>query len=574
MKSVISSNVVPSFESFREFAKTYNRIPVSLAFQSDLETPLSAYLKLAQRENGFLLESVEKNEQVARFSIVGFEPTAVYEAKNGSLTHQAGKKRTVRKDPNPLQVIQKEVASIRQAPLEGAQGFLGGLVGFVGYDAVRYFEKLPSQKPDLLDLPDLFLMVTDQLALFDHLKRTLRLVVNVEIGPKTDLAKAYKAAVKRLAVLSQKMEKPLKGVGEIPVGPVTKPGPNDLFGFSSNMTQADFRGMVERSKEYIKAGDIIQVVGSQRFEKAVATDAVTIYRILRRLNPSPYMFILKAGGVELVGSSPEMMIKVQNGVVETRPIAGSRPRGRTPEEDKQLEESLLADQKEIAEHVMLVDLARNDLGRVCDFGSVQVGHFKRVERYSHVMHIVSDVTGRLQKGRTAYDAFQSCFPAGTLSGAPKIRAMEIIEELEPSRRGLYGGAVCAFGFDGNMDSAITIRSVVLKRTARSTASTGSPHARAARSERTMAYVQAGAGLVADSVAESEYMESCNKARAVLMAVGQAETTKPNSVHQRDTEIQRKNSLKKGERKKGKARSTPSGRSGPNAKHKRVRGVRS
>jgi anthranilate synthase component 1 len=264
--------------------------------------------------------------------------------------------------------------------------------------------------------------------------------------------------------------------------------------------------MVDRSKEYIKAGDIIQVVGSQRFEKEIKTDTVTIYRTLRRLNPSPYMFILKAGGTTLVGSSPEMMIKVQNGVVETRPIAGSRPRGKSAEEDKQLEESLLADEKELAEHVMLVDLARNDLGRVCDFGTVKVDHFKRVERYSHVMHIVSDVTGKLKKGKTAYDAFQSCFPAGTLSGAPKIRAMEIIEELEPTRRGLYGGAVVAFGFDGNMDSAITIRSAVIKE----------------KDKKRTAYVQAGAGLVADSVSESEYMESCNKARAVLMAIDQAE----------------------------------------------------
>jgi anthranilate synthase component 1 len=522
MKSPISSNVVPSLESFSQLAKSYNRIPVSLAFQSDLETPLSAYLKLAQGDHGFLLESVEKNEQVARFSIVGFEPTAVYEAKNGILTHSQGKKKTNQKVPNPLQVIQKEVSSIRQAPLEGAQGFLGGLVGFVGYDAVRYFEKLPSQKPDLLGLPDLFLMVTDQLALFDHLKRTLRLVVNVEVGPKTALPKAYAAAVKRLMDLSKKMEKPLKGVGEIPVGPVVKPGPNDLFGFSSNMTPENFKGMVDKSKEYIRAGDIIQVVGSQRFEKEIKTDAVTVYRILRRLNPSPYMFILKTGGVELVGSSPEMMIKVQGGIVETRPIAGSRHRGKNPEEDKQLEESLLQDEKEIAEHVMLVDLARNDLGRVCDFGTVKVDHFKRVERYSHVMHIVSDVTGKLKKEKTAYDAFQSCFPAGTLSGAPKIRAMEIIEELEPSRRGLYGGAVTAFGFDGNMDSAITIRSVVLKT----------------KGSKTTAYVQAGAGLVADSVAESEFMESCNKARAVLMAVGQAEKSKTKSQNEA-TKSQRK-----------------------------------
>ena len=503
MKTYSVPNVVPSFDSFSKLAKQYNRIPLSLAFQSDLETPLSAYLKLAKGDNGFLLESVEKNEQVARYSIVGFEPTGIYQAKDGVLTYSAGTRPTTQKASNPLRVIKEAVSSIRQAPLEGdGSGFLGGLVGFISYDAVRYFEKLPSRKPDVLGLPDIFLMVTDQLALFDHLKRVLRLVVNVEIGGKTDLKKAYDGAVKKLSGLSAELAKPLKGISEMPVTPVEKPGPNDLFGFKSNMTPEAFRGMVDRSKEYIKAGDIIQVVGSQRFEKEVRADAVAVYRVLRRLNPSPYMFILKMKGVDLVGSSPEMMIKVQKGVVETRPIAGSRPRGKNPEEDQQLEEGLLADEKELAEHVMLVDLARNDLGRVCDFGSVKVNHFKRVERYSHIMHIVSDVTGKLQKGKTAYDAFQSCFPAGTLSGAPKIRAMEIIEELEPSRRGIYGGAVAAFGFDGDMDSAITIRSVVLKKS--------------------KAYVQAGAGLVADSVPESEYMESCNKARAVLMAVNLAE----------------------------------------------------
>ena len=506
MKRPISSNVVPSFQTFSTLAQKFNRIPVSLAFQADLETPLSAYLKLAKGKNGFLLESVEKNEQVARYSIVGFSPTGVFEAKNGVLTEHQGSRKTVSKHTNPLKLVKEKAAAIRQAPLEGATGFLGGMVGFIGYDAVRYFEKLPSTVPDVLKVPDLYLMVTDRLALFDHMKRTLHLIVNVPIEAKTNLKKAYAGAVKELERLSKDLERPLKGIGEIPVSAVTKPGPNDLFGFKANMKTEDFHGMVTRSKEYIKAGDIIQVVGSQRFEKQVDTDAVTIYRVLRRLNPSPYMFIIKANDTELVGSSPEMMIKVQNGIVETRPIAGSRPRGKDHEEDQALASELLKDEKELAEHVMLVDLARNDLGRVCDYATVKVNQFERIERYSHIMHIVSDVTGHLQKEKTAYDAFQACFPAGTLSGAPKIRAMEIIEELEPSRRGLYGGAVVAFGFDGNMDSAITIRSAVLKKV----------------KGKTTAYVQAGAGLVADSVPETEYMESCNKARAVLMAIEQAE----------------------------------------------------
>ncbi len=347
MKKSSISNVVPSFEDFSKLARQFNRVPVSVAYQSDLETPLSAYLKLAKGNNGFLLESVEKNEQVARYSIVGFDPSGVFEAKNGFLNHQEGKQKSVLRCPNPLQIIKGKVASIRQAPLEGATGFLGGLVGFVGYDAVRYFEKLPQQKPDLLDLPDLYLMVTDQLALFDHLKRTLRLVVNVSIEDKTNLKKAYAGALKKLMGLSRTMEEPLRGVSEIPIAPFEKPGPNDLFGFQSNMTADAFGAMVDKSKEYIRAGDIIQVVGSLRFEKEIKTDAVTVYRVLRRLNPSPYMFILKANGVELVGSSPEMMIKVQNGIVETRPIAGSRPRGKTPAEDQALAEGLLKDQKEL-----------------------------------------------------------------------------------------------------------------------------------------------------------------------------------------------------------------------------------
>jgi len=509
MKNSVSSNVVPSFESFTHLSHQYNRIPVSLAFQSDLETPLSVYLKLAKGAHGFLLESVEKHELVARYSIVGLEPSSVYEAKNGVLTLKEGKRKTVLKTTNPIQTIQEKVAGIRQASLEGTTGFLGGLVGFVGYDAVRYFEKLPSGRPDLLVLPDLYLMMTDHLVLFDHLKRTMRVIVNVPVDSKTDLKKVYEETIKKLESLILTLEKPLKDVAEIPVMTSPVPANDELFGFKANLTALGYEQMVDRSKEYIRSGDIIQVVGSLRFEKEVNLDAVTLYRVLRRLNPSPYMYLLKTEEVDLVGSSPEMMIKVQNGFVETRPIAGSRPRGKDYEADVKLEEDLLKDEKELAEHVMLVDLARNDLGRVCDYGTVKVNQFKRVERYSHIMHIVSDVTGRLKLNKNAYDAFQSCFPAGTLSGAPKIRAMEIIEELEPSHRGAYGGAVVAFGFDGNMDSAITIRTAVLKRTGK----------------KTTAYVQAGAGLVADSIPANEYIECCNKARAVLMAVHQAEIIK-------------------------------------------------
>jgi anthranilate synthase component 1 len=514
MKTSIASNLTPSLEQFTQLSRDYNRIPVFLTLQSDLETPLSAYLKLGRGKNAFLLESVEKNEQLARYSIVGFNPSEIFEAKNGLLKHRKGNAAKTVTSKNPLQEIKKMMGASKQAPLLDA-GFLGGLVGYIGYDSVRYFEKLSPRKPDVLKIPDLYLLTTDQLVLFDHLKRTLRIVVNVAVDPKISPAKAYAKAVKEITRLDKELAKPLKGFAEIPVTPAVgdQSGAGGLFGFKSNSNPKAFGQMVDGSKEYIRAGDIIQVVGSQRFEKDVKTDAVSIYRILRRLNPSPYMFLLKLEGVELVGSSPEMFIKVQQGLVETRPIAGSRPRGKSPAEDLKLEQDLLKDEKELAEHVMLVDLARNDLGRVCEFGTVQVPQFKRVERYSHIMHIVSEVTGKLAAGQSAFDAFQSCFPAGTLSGAPKIRAMEIIEELEPSQRGIYGGAVVAFGFDGNMDSAITIRSAVLKPKG---------------SGKLTAYVQAGAGLVADSVSESEYLESCNKARAVLMAIHQAEQLGANS----------------------------------------------
>ncbi|MGH7739138.1 MAG: anthranilate synthase component I [bacterium] len=557
MKTPLVSSMVPSLDQFKQLARDYNRVPVFLTLQSDLETPLSAYLKLGRGRNAFLLESVEKNEQVARYSIVGFDPSEIFEAKDGVLKRRRGGKTETRATANPLQDIKKIMEGFRQAPLLDA-GFLGGLVGYVGYDAVRYFEKLPSKKPDTLKIPDLYLLTTEKLVLFDHLKRTLRIVVNVPLESKTPPEKAYAQATREIARLAAELEKPLKGFAEIPVPPPAGDVSGQLFGFRSNSDLRAFGKMVNDSKEYILAGDIIQVVGSQRFEKEIRTDAVTIYRVLRRLNPSPYMFLLKMEGLELVGSSPEMFIKVQQGGLEMRPIAGSRPRGKNPEEDQKLEDDLLKDEKELAEHVMLVDLARNDLGRVCDFGTVQVRQFKRVERYSHIMHIVSDVTGRLAKNRTAFDAFQACFPAGTLSGAPKIRAMQIIEELEPSRRGLYGGAVTVFGFDGNMDSAITIRSALLK-----------PRGKG----RSTVYVQAGAGLVADSVRESEYLESCNKARAVLLAIHQAENLiRPQNKTALSTEGSKKKKRepgsggikKKPSRKKTKAKSAV----------KRVRGGRS
>ncbi len=503
-----SPPVFPAFPEFVRLTRKYNRIPVSLAYHADLETPLSAYLKLAKGPYGFLLESVERNEKVARFSIVGFDPPSVYEAKDHLLVRVEGRRRSERQVHNPLQAVAREVSGVRMAPNPGGiPGFSGGLVGYVAYDAAGYFEILPQQKPDDLGRPDLVLMAAENLVVFDHLQETVRLLVNVHVEGASNARKAYDRAVNRLQAIRKSLERPLSGFKELPVAPSEAFPEGSLFGFTSNFKKPDFLAAVDRTKEYIRAGDIIQAVLSQRFEKGTQADPVTVYRLLRRLNPSPYMYLLKMGGLTVAGSSPEMFVRVTDRTAETRPIAGTRPRGSTPAEDAALEAGLLKDEKELAEHVMLVDLGRNDLGRVCDYGTVRVPAFKRVERYSHVMHIVSDVTGRLREGRSAFDVFQSCFPAGTLSGAPKIRAMEIIDELEPSQRGPYGGAVCIFGYDGNMDSAITIRTAVFLKE---------------RDGTSRVAVQAGAGLVADSDPEREYQECCNKARAVLLAVHQAE----------------------------------------------------
>jgi anthranilate synthase component 1 len=482
----------PSFSEFVSLSKRYDRIPVALTIHSDLETPLTAYLKLGGHEGSFLLESVEKNEKVARYSVVGYDPCRVFTARDGVLTEKAGVKVVGRySSPNPLSYLKVRYAGHRQAPLPGGSGFSGGLVGFLAYDIVRRFERLPEKAADTLGLPDLSLLEIDQFALFDHVTRTLRLVSNVVVGKGVNLKTAYDQAVRRLNASVRKLETPLRNIPELPL-PGKPAGSDPLFGFKSNMAKADFLANVRKCQEYIKAGDIIQVVPSQRFEKETSADAVTVYRLLRRLNPSPYMFLLRFAGMDLVGASPEMLLKV---------------RGVDEKTDLALEEGLLKDPKELAEHVMLVDLGRNDLGRVCEYGTVKVEQFQRIERYSHVMHIVSDVTGRLAKGLTAFDAFQSCFPAGTLSGAPKIRAMEIIEEVEPTRRGAYGGAVVIAGYDGNLDSAITIRSLVLKNDSKG---------------KRRAYVQAGGGVVADSVPENEYQETCNKAKAVMLAVAAAE----------------------------------------------------
>ncbi len=500
----------PSEPEFLKLSKTYGRVPVSAVFHADLETPLSAYLKLGGGPGSFLLESVEKDEKVARYSIVGYEPVRTFTALGGHLTERAGRKTLVQRTDNPLATLKDRYTKVKQAPLPPGSGFAGGLVGYLAYDIARRFERLPEKAVDELKIPELCLMETGPLAVFDHLERTLRLVANVDLTSGTDPRKAYRNAVRDLEKAAARLSKPLTGTSELPDLPMD-PGKDPLYGFRSNLAKDRYLAGVEKTKEYIRSGDVIQVVLSQRFSKDSTADPLTVYRVLRRLNPSPYMFLLRLEGLDVVGASPEMLLKVQDGRVETRPIAGTRPRGKSPAEDQALAEGLLEDPKELAEHVMLVDLGRNDLGRVCTYGTVRVDRFKHIERYSHVMHIVSDVSGTLAPDRTSFDAFQACFPAGTLSGAPKIRAMEIIEELEPSRRGVYGGSVATFGFDGNLDSAIAIRSLVMRPKGKG---------------KYRVHVQAGGGIVADSVPETEYQETCNKARAVLLAVAKAEQLGP------------------------------------------------
>ena len=465
----------PNKEEFIKLAKQGNLIPVYREMAADLETPVSAFKKIAG-ENAFLLESVEGGEKIARYSFLGSNPIKIFKTKKGQ---------------DPFTMLKKILSQYRPVRIAGLPRFHGGLVGYLSYDVIRYIEDLPGGKPDILNLPETQFMLTDTLLAFDHLKHKILIISNAEI--KGDPEKAYQQAVKKILDLEKKLKRPLKtSEFELPLSSV-KP-----LKFTSNFTKEEYEMTVKAAKEYVAAGDIIQVVPSQRFTAPFRGRAFDVYRILRMINPSPYMFYLKFGDLKLVGSSPEVMVRLEKGEAIIRPIAGTRPRGVTEAEDKKLAEELLASAKERAEHIMLVDLARNDLGRVCEYNSVEVSELMTIERYSHVMHIVSNVRGKLKAGQDAVDLFMASFPAGTVSGAPKVRAMEIIEELEPVRRGPYAGAVGYFDFSGEMDTCITIRTVVLSKN--------------------KAYVQAGGGVVADSEPTAEYQETMNKARGMLKAV--------------------------------------------------------
>jgi anthranilate synthase component 1 len=491
--------VQPDKSEFLNLAQKGNLIPVWAEILADLETPVSAFMKLAQGDFAFLLESVEGGEHVARYSFLGTQPVLLFRSKGDTaLVEKGGSLQVYRLQPNedPLHVLKRLMSQFKFVTEEDLPRFCGGFVGYIGYDMVRFFEKLPDWTVDDLQLPDCYLMLADTLVIFDHLKRKMRVLVNAFVDD--DPAKAYDAAVERIEAIVHRLR--VTSLNPYSSQLLSTQVPSVTV--TSNFTREGFEGIVERAKEYIAAGDIIQVVLSQRFQTQVSASPFNIYRALRSINPSPYMFYLSFGDLKLIGSSPEILVSCFGTKVITRPLAGTRPRGRTPEEDEALERELLADPKERAEHIMLVDLGRNDLGRVCKIGTVKTTELMKIERYSHVMHIYSTVEGELDTSRyDIFDALRATFPAGTVTGAPKIRAMEIIEELEPTKRGPYAGSVGYFSFNGNMDMAITIRTIVLKGNT--------------------AFVQAGAGIVADSVPEREYQETVNKAKALLSAIEMA-----------------------------------------------------
>ena len=492
----------PTLEDFRAEAKSGNTIPVYRSILADMETPVSAFYKLMPDNYAFLLESVEGGENVARYSFLGSQPSVLFHSKGHQVTIEYLERgeTVVQEYEDPLSALEELMQNYR--PVDNAElpKFHGGAVGYMSYDMVRFVEELPDNTEDELQLPDCFFMIAETILIFDHVNHQIKVVANAHIDGDVD--GAYADALAKIDALVEK----LTAASEVHLR--TDSGEHQgrydkiISDPQSNFTKSDYEAAVRRAKEYIAAGDIIQVVPSQRFSCPVSVDSFEIYRALRMVNPSPYMYYLKFDGFDIVGASPEMMVRVEDGLVQTVPIAGTRPRGATPEEDKELERILLADPKERAEHVMLVDLGRNDLGRVCEYHTVEVTELMIVERFSHVMHIVSHVIGRLREDLTAFDVLRACLPAGTLSGAPKIRAMEIIDELEPTRRGTYGGTVGYFSFSGSADTAITIRTAVIKDGT--------------------AYVQAGGGVVADSAPETEYYETLNKAKAMLSAIALAE----------------------------------------------------
>ncbi len=486
----------PTLEKFQALSLEGNLIPVYREILADMETPVSAFRKIDDGRTSFLLESIEGGEKWARYSFLGSSPDRVFRSR-GELFEILRGDRVERSGvcADPLSELKAFLAPYRPVEVPGLPRFFGGAVGYLGYDMVRFVETLPDVNPREIGAFDACFLLTDRLFIFDNVAQKIKVVCNVHLEEGADPGKAYAAAMAAIDGMIEQLRRPLdrRAPAQHPNRPV------DL---APNFSRPDFMAAVERCKEYIRAGDIFQVVLSQRFSGPLAADPFDVYRALRTINPSPYMFFLRFGETLVVGASPEVLVRKEGMEVEVRPIAGTRHRGASPEIDLALEAELLADPKERAEHIMLVDLGRNDLGRVCRPGSVEVSELMVVERYSHVMHIVSNVRGVLPEGRDAFDVFRATFPAGTLSGSPKIRAMEIIDELEPCRREIYGGAVGYFSFSGNMDMAIAIRTLVV------------------HGDRI--HLQAGAGIVADSDPSAEYQETVNKAQGVMKAIALAQ----------------------------------------------------
>lgn len=485
----------PDLEIFRNLAGEAGLVPVYREIVADLDTPLTIFAKVAAFDShAFLFESLEGGEKWGRYTFIGFDPLLTFTSSRERMEINRGDRSEVRSG-NPLQELRNLLASFRAHPSESLPRFFGGLVGYLGYDMVRFMEHLPDTHAPL-DLPDSSFMVPRTVLIHDSFKQKLHIVNCVEIREGDDFAELYEAACRRIDAVAAKLKQPM------PYDFVDSPAGDHGHLFTANMDEESFKKMVETAKEYILAGDIIQVVLSQRFHSKTELSPFALYRALRHINPSPYLFYLQLGNIIQIGSSPEILVRLEHGEIELRPIAGTRQRGATAAEDRELEEELLADPKERAEHLMLVDLGRNDAGRVARPGSVEVRDLLVIERYSHVMHIVSGVHGLLADDRDQFDVMSACFPAGTVSGAPKIRAMEIIEELEPERRGPYAGAVGYFGFSGNMDFCITIRTIIMRDND--------------------LWIQAGAGIVADSEPVKEFEETLNKARGLRRAVELAE----------------------------------------------------
>jgi len=482
----------PAFEDFRKLAAAGNLIPVYREILADMETPVSALMKLSGRPNVFLLESVEGGEKWGRYTFLGSDPRVIFRVRGGEvIIERNGETERIQHGGDPLRHLRELLAGYRPVPTDGLPRFYGGAVGFLGYEMVHFLEKLPRGNRDDFGTDEAALLIADSLMIFDNVRHTIKVAACALTDGRKDLRELYDETIGRIDGMIESLNAPA------PERKISRHGAEDKT-LMSNMTPESFKEGVAKARDYILAGDAIQIVLSQRFESRNGMDPVDLYRALRYVNPSPYLFFLKLEDLILIGSSPEVMVRLEEGLVELKPIAGTRRRGKNEQEDRLLSGELLEDPKERAEHVMLVDLGRNDLGRIARIGSVQVNQLMVVERYSHGMHLVSNIQAQLAPGKDCFDVLRATFPAGTLTGAPKVRAMEIIDELEPTQRGPYGGAVGYFSFTGNMDLCITIRTMMLKNG--------------------KIYIQAGAGIVADSNPDAEYRETVSKAEGMMQAI--------------------------------------------------------